>query len=186
VRDRRLLEYAKAMRREMTEPERLIWNEVRAHRLNGVKFRRQTVIGARYIADFTCRSPIMLVVEIDGETHVGREAYDLVRTGFFEARGYRVLRFCNSDVMSNLDGVLTAIVSALADSPSPQPVAGEQRPALFRPCRGAWPTRHSPEGERGLTSRELTWLSAITQWPSTLRISRVLIPSCGWPPPTSV
>jgi very-short-patch-repair endonuclease len=106
------------MRREMTLPERTLWNEVRAHRLQGVKFRRQTVVG-RYIADFTCRSPIMLVVEIDGETHVGREDYDLVRTGYFEARGYQVLRFSNYDVMSNLDGVLTTIVSALADSPSP-------------------------------------------------------------------
>jgi len=76
---------------------------------------------ARYIADFTCRSPVMMVVEIDGETHIGREDYDLVRTRFFEARGYHVLRFSNHDVMSNLDGVLTTIVSALADSPSPQP-----------------------------------------------------------------
>ena len=106
------------MRREMTEPERRVWNEVRAHRLNGAKFRRQTVVG-RYIADFTCRAPIMLVVEIDGETHVGREDHDLVRTAYFEGRGYRVLRFSNSDVMSNLDGVLTTIVSAFTDSPSP-------------------------------------------------------------------
>ena len=118
MRDRRLLEYAKAMRREMTLPERTLWNQVRAHRLNGFKFRRQTVVG-RYIADFTCRSPIMLVVEIDGETHVGQEDYDLVRTRFFEARGYRVLRFSNHDVMSNLDGVLTAIIIVLTDSPSP-------------------------------------------------------------------
>jgi very-short-patch-repair endonuclease len=106
------------MRREMTEPERRVWNEVRAHRLQGIKFRRQTVVG-HYIADFTCRSPIMLVVEIDGETHVGREDYDLVRTRFFEARGYRVLRFSNYDVMSNLDGVLTTVVGALTGSPSP-------------------------------------------------------------------
>lgn len=118
MRDRRLLEFAKTMRREMTEPERRVWNEVRAHRLQGIKFRRQTVVG-HYIADFTCRSPVMLVVEIDGETHVGREDYDLVRTRFFEARGYRVLRFSNYDVMSNLDGVLTTVVGALTDSPSP-------------------------------------------------------------------
>lgn len=118
MRDRRLIEFAKAMRREMTEPERRIWTEVRAHRLQGVKFRRQTVVG-RYIADFTCRSPRMLVVEIDGDTHAGREDYDLVRTRFFETRGYRVLRFTNLDVMSNLDGVLASIVGALTDSPSP-------------------------------------------------------------------
>lgn len=118
MRDRRLLEYAKTMRREMTETERRVWGQVRAHRLNGIEFRRQTVVG-RYIADFTCRSPAMLVVEIDGETHVGQEDYDLVRTAFFEARGYRVLRFSNDDVMANLDGVLISILSALADSPSP-------------------------------------------------------------------
>lgn len=106
------------MRREMTEPERRVWNEVRAHRLQGTKFRRQVVVG-RYIADFTCRAPLMLVIEIDGETHVGQEDYDLVRTRFFEGRGYRVLRFSNYDVMSNLDGVLMTIVSVLTDSPSP-------------------------------------------------------------------
>src|SRR3954463_1783651 len=47
----------------------------------------------------------------------------------------------------------------------------------------ARPTPNSPEGESGSYSTELTWFSAITQRPSTLRKRRVLMPSCGLPPP---
>ncbi len=108
------------MRRKFTEPEVRLWLQLRAKRLDGAKFRRQRVIG-RYIADFACRSP-MLVIEVDGGTHVGREAYDAARTRFLENRGYRVIRFTNDDVMSNLEGVLTAIAEALADPPFPDPL----------------------------------------------------------------
>ena len=103
-----LIERAKGMRREMTKPERRLWYALRAKRLDGAKFRRQVVID-RYIADFACRIPCMLIVEVDGETHTGREGYDAARTAFLEQRGYRVLRFTNHDVMSNLDGVLIVI-----------------------------------------------------------------------------
>ncbi len=67
MRDRRLIEFARQMRREQTEPEIRLWFELRAQRFNGIKFRRQKVIG-RYIADFSSREP-MIVVEVDGDTH---------------------------------------------------------------------------------------------------------------------
>jgi very-short-patch-repair endonuclease len=98
-----------------------LWLELRARRFDGAKFRRQVVVG-RYIVDFACRTPIMLVVEVDGDTHAGREKQDATRTAFLESRGYRVLRFTNTEVMSNLDGVLLTITEMLQPPPLPNPL----------------------------------------------------------------
>ena len=117
MRDPRLIEYAKQMRREMTEPEERLWFEIRAKRFSGTKFRKQKVIG-RYIADFSSRTP-MLVIEIDGDSHGEQQDYDTARTRYLNAQGYEVIRFLNSDVMENLDGVLTAISDRLSRPPLP-------------------------------------------------------------------
>ena len=61
----------------------------------------------------------MLVVEVDGETHGENRAYDDARTRFLEERGYRVIRFTNSDVTQNLDGVLLTIAETLQIPLSP-------------------------------------------------------------------
>ncbi|TPG42482.1 endonuclease domain-containing protein [Sphingomonas koreensis] len=114
--DELLLKRAKQLRTEMTQPERELWIALRAKRLDGVKFSRQVVIG-RYIADFVARSR-KLIIEIDGDTHADPSG-DANRTAFLEARGYRVIRFANTDIMSNLDGVLAAIADALATAPLP-------------------------------------------------------------------
>ncbi|WP_374412157.1 endonuclease domain-containing protein [Novosphingobium colocasiae] len=111
MRDARLTIYAKAMRREMTEPETRIWLKVRAQRLNGVKFRRQKVIGP-YIADFAANDP-RLVIEIDGQTHDVDDRRDAERTRYLNERGYHVIRFTNLDVMTNMDGVMIALSQAL-------------------------------------------------------------------------
>jgi very-short-patch-repair endonuclease len=100
------------MRRELTPAERKLWYALRAKRFKGAKFRRQVVID-RYIADFACRIPGMIVIELDGDTHAGQESYDEDRDAALRARGYRVLRFANRDVDSNLEGVLTMIGAAL-------------------------------------------------------------------------
>src|SRR4051812_4575432 len=113
-----LLERALGMRREMTAPEHKLWYALRAKRLDGAKFRRQVVIG-RYIADFACRIPRMLIVEVDGDTHVGQEQYDCARSLYLNERGYSVMRFANSEVMGNLDGVLVTIQEALRTPPLP-------------------------------------------------------------------
>ncbi|WP_125955169.1 endonuclease domain-containing protein [Novosphingobium sp. MD-1] len=105
---------ARELRREMTEPERRLWQIVRAGRL-GFKFQRQVVL-APYIADFAARSE-RLVIEIDGETHGSDIAYDARRTADLEARGYRVLRFTNADVMTNPEGVARTILMALGRDP---------------------------------------------------------------------
>jgi very-short-patch-repair endonuclease len=121
LRDRKLIERAKAMRRELAAPELKLWLELRAKRFEGAEFRRQVVVG-RYIADFACRTPKMLIIEVDGDTHAERRSYDERRSEFLEQRGYRVIRFTNSDVMTNLDGVLFAIADALATPPLPNPL----------------------------------------------------------------
>jgi very-short-patch-repair endonuclease len=114
--------FAKQLRTDMTAPERLLWSRLRAGQL-GVKFQRQVVL-ARFVADFAARSE-RLVIEIDGETHAGRETLDAERTTVLEARGYRVLRFTNNEVMTNVEGVVRAILITLGrdpDSPAPRPL----------------------------------------------------------------
>ncbi len=78
---------------------------LRAKRLGGWKFTRQVPIGP-YIADFAARAE-KLVVELDGRTH--EAAHDARRDACMSDLGYRVLRFSNSEVSTNLDGIATRI-----------------------------------------------------------------------------
>ncbi|MFL9842175.1 DUF559 domain-containing protein [Sphingomonas sp. ST-64] len=120
----KLLERARQMRSEMTQPERELWIALRAKRFDGIKFTRQVVIGP-YIADFVCRSR-KLIIELDGATHDDASRDDQ-RTTFLEGQGYRVVRFWNNDVMTNLEGVLDALSEALATAPLPNPLPGGER-----------------------------------------------------------
>ena len=95
----------------MTDAEHRLWYRLRAGRLEGWKFRRQVPIGC-YVADFLCEQA-RLVVEVDGGQHADREQHDAQRTEALRACGYRVIRFWNSDVLGNLEGVLETIVTAL-------------------------------------------------------------------------
>jgi very-short-patch-repair endonuclease len=107
------LTYARAMRFNPTEAERILWGCLRKRCLDGFKFSRQIRIGP-YIADFVCREK-KLIVEVDGATH-GEDhevAYDARRTSFLEAEGYRVLRVSNHGVFAERNGVLHAIHIAL-------------------------------------------------------------------------
>ena len=114
--------HARRLRRDATECETRVWLAVRGRRLAGVKFRRQATIGP-FVADFLCIEH-RLIVEIDGGQHDAE--VDAARTAYLEARGYRILRFWNNDVIDNLDGVLSAIAVALhTPSPNPLPHAGE-------------------------------------------------------------
>ena len=122
MRDSELIERAKAMRREPTPFETKLWFALRAKRFNGAKFRQQKVIG-RYIVDFACRIPCMLVIEVDGDTHGDRADYDEARTRFLEQQGYRVLRFSNAEVGQNFEGVMMTILDALPLSPLASRVA---------------------------------------------------------------
>ena len=85
-----------------------------------VKVRRQHPIG-RHVADFAVPAR-WLVIEVDGGQHAAAVARDAARSRMMSARGWRVIRFWNSDVMSNLAGVLESIAAEIERSPtSPRP-----------------------------------------------------------------
>jgi very-short-patch-repair endonuclease len=109
-----LPEDVRRLRREQTEAESLLWQNLRAKRLNGAKFRRQHPIGD-HIVDFCCLRH-QLVIEIDGGQHAEEAEKDAARTARLEARGFKVIRFWNDDVLRNLEGVLTSIADALRAS----------------------------------------------------------------------
>ncbi len=116
----RLRSNARKLRLNSTDAERLLWSELRNHRLNGLAFRRQVPID-RYIADFVCHTA-KLVIELDGGQHFteAHERSDEVRTMALEAKGFRVVRFTNTDVMSNRNGVLETIAAVVAErTPTP-------------------------------------------------------------------
>ena len=110
------LAFAKKLRREMTEAERKLWQELRAKRFENYKFRRQMVIGP-YIADFVCLSH-RLIVEVDGSQH-DASAHDAKRDAYLRSQGFRVLRLWNIGVLQDMDGALLTILDALNNSPSP-------------------------------------------------------------------
>lgn len=117
-------ERAKQLRSNLTPAERKLWRILRANRL-GVKFQRQVVLPP-YIADFATRSG-RLVIEIDGDTHGDRVGYDAARTAALGKLGYRVIRFTNADVMTNLEVVVQAIFRELGrDLETPHPLQGER------------------------------------------------------------
>lgn len=121
---------ARKLRREMTLPEVLLWEQLRAQKL-GVKFRRQHPVGP-YVTDF-CATAAKLVVEIDGEAHDRgpAPARDAARDAFLAAQGFEVVRVTAKDVLENMDGVV-ALLRLKADSPLhhasgavPLPASGE-------------------------------------------------------------
>lgn len=101
---------SRRLRRDATDAETKLWLALRDRRLGGHKFVRQGTIG-RYIADFVCRER-KLVVEVDGGQHAESDG-DRRRDKFMQSEGYRVVRFWNNEVLSNIDGVLTVILAEL-------------------------------------------------------------------------
>ena len=104
---------AKELRQTETEAEQIIWSWLRTKKLNGVKFRRQEPIGI-YIVDFVTFEK-KLIIEIDGGQHNIEEnkANDEIRTQWLESQGFRVIRFWNNEVFTNLEGVITLIEESL-------------------------------------------------------------------------
>ena len=102
---------AAELRHNTTPAEQKLWSALRAHQIENVHFRRQHAIG-NYIVDF-CSPRQKLIIELDGGQHLEQQEYDQVRTEFLQAKGYRVLRFWNNDVLSDLNGVMKVILDAL-------------------------------------------------------------------------
>jgi very-short-patch-repair endonuclease len=127
---------ARALRRNSTDAERILWLKLRDHRLNGASFRRQVPI-KNYIADFVCHAA-RLVIELDGGQHFSDEAEraDAARSTAIEARGFTILRFSNHEVMTNRAGMLESIAAAIAASaPTPSVPRKRRREDNHSPAR---------------------------------------------------
>ncbi len=128
---KQILRRAKEFRKSPTPEENILWERLRAKRLNNFVFRRQFPVGS-YILDFYCRS-LKLAIEADGGQHADEEKrlYDEERMRFLEANGIMVLRFWNSDIRGNLTTVLDTILlecQKLSAQPSPGRVRGHPLP----------------------------------------------------------
>jgi len=110
---------SRELRTNATKAERALWRQLRNRQIAGVRFNRQVPIGP-YICDFVARTE-KLVIELDGGQHCSQADYDSARTSFLSARGYRVIRFWNNDVLGNLEGVVKVIAAEFSDRPSPDP-----------------------------------------------------------------
>ena len=117
---------ARELRRNFTDAERKLWHALRSQ-LPQFKWRRQMPVGP-YFVDFCCFAE-KLVIEIDGGQHASTSDYDERRTAFLKSEGYRVIRFWNTDVLTNTAGVLEAILLHLSTSPSHSDAVG---PSLSR------------------------------------------------------
>ncbi|MBU0499342.1 MAG: DUF559 domain-containing protein [Gammaproteobacteria bacterium] len=109
-------EFARHLRSHMTESENRLWRHLRAHRLNGEKFRRQQPIGP-YVVDFV-HFGVRLIVEADGGQH-NDAPYDELRDNWLREQGFTVMRFWNNEIMGNLDVVLATVMDAVTNHPSP-------------------------------------------------------------------
>jgi very-short-patch-repair endonuclease len=100
---------AKQLRLNMTEAEKVLWEELRKNKLEGYKFRRQHPI-QNYIADFYCHA-LQLVIEIDGENHLTKEQIkiDIERTEILNSNSIDVIRYTNQEVLEDLEKVIQEI-----------------------------------------------------------------------------
>jgi len=111
--NKNLKELARDLRKNMTDAERRLWSEIRRKQLKGFQFYRQKNIG-NHIVDFYCPAA-KLIVEIDGGQHYSKEniVKDVARDKFLGDLGFNVLRFSNSDVFKNIEGVVREIYNHL-------------------------------------------------------------------------
>ncbi len=114
---------ARHLRRAQTDAEKKLWYRIKNRQLAGHKFVRQEPIGP-YIADFACRE-YRLIVELDGSQHADN-VRDQIRDAYLRSLGYRVMRFWNAEVFTNLDGVLETIFAALDAATPPHPALSPQ------------------------------------------------------------
>ncbi len=103
-------ERARSLRKEMPPAEGMLWKHLRDRRFAGFKFRRQHPIGP-FFADLACHQR-KIVIEVDGESHLGQECRDERRSDYLRDNGWLVLRFWNTEVYDELESVLEVIYQA--------------------------------------------------------------------------
>jgi len=116
-----LKDTARALRKRSTDTEVYLWRHLKNRQMEGFKFRRQQRIG-RYVVDFANLEK-RLVIEVDGGQHV-IDPGDKMRDEWLRAEGYKVLRFWDNQIFSNLEGVWETIRDALL-TPLPQGERGD-------------------------------------------------------------
>jgi very-short-patch-repair endonuclease len=100
-------ETARLLRKNMTIPEKLLWNHLNGKKILGLRFRRQHPIDI-FIADFYCHEA-RLAIEIDGEIHSDQIEYDDGREAEIEDYNIKVIRFFNDQVMNDIETVVNKI-----------------------------------------------------------------------------
>ena len=111
-----LTDTARCLRKNQTDVERILWRHLRNRRILNCKFRRQFPIDP-YIVDFVCLE-LKMVIELDGSQHFVSVEYDKERTSYLELREFKVIRFWNNDVLTNIEGVLEKIRLVIMDRKS--------------------------------------------------------------------
>ncbi len=106
---------ARRLRKEQTDTEKYLWNYLRNEQIIGFKFRRQQPIG-KYIVDFI-NFEKKLIIEADGGQHAIQRKQDIIRDTYLEKEGFRVLRFWDNEVLTNIEGVIEVIINNLSPSP---------------------------------------------------------------------
>ena len=114
-----MVERSRALRHEATEAERFVWLRINRRQIFGLGFRRQHPIGP-YIVDFYCPEK-KLILELDGGQHgePSEKMKDAERTRYFESYGLRVLRFWNSEVFKDWEGVREGICRVVGSGRAP-------------------------------------------------------------------
>ena len=102
----KLVNTARTLRKKQTDSEKLLWRHIRAKQMEGIKFRRQQPIG-NYVVDFICLEK-SLIIEVDGGHHAENRK-DEERDEWLNSEGFKVLRFWNNEVLTNIEGVLEVI-----------------------------------------------------------------------------
>ncbi len=103
-----LKDRAKKLRKAGNLPEVLMWNELKCRNSMGLDFDRQKIIG-NYIADFFCAEK-MVVIEVDGSSHVYKGDYDARRDAYFQRLGLTVIHVTDSDVKQRLSEVIAGLM----------------------------------------------------------------------------
>ena len=117
----RLTERARTLRKNLTDAEKHLWKHLRMDQLDNLRFRRQAPID-QYVVDFVCFEK-RLIIEADGGQHNDSES-DRIRDAYLKEQGFRVMRFWNHDILSNVQGVLEMIRASCQDSPTaPSPTS---------------------------------------------------------------
>ncbi|OCW57570.1 endonuclease domain-containing protein [Hoeflea olei] len=109
----RMRAFARSMRKAPTKAENMLRQMLRGRKLEGLKFKRQEPMGP-YIVDFVCHEK-KLIIEADGGQH-SESRSDVERDRYFEARGYRILRFWNDEIERNSDAAAQHIIKVVTDA----------------------------------------------------------------------